>query len=83
MDTTTAIPTVKEFRFFPESGLVTVVFGDDTTDEFTGEENYRAAHHAAIKAHNAPTPDLTLTDRAGKTLIVSVPTGTPHETFDL
>jgi hypothetical protein len=80
---TTSTPVVKEFRFYPESGKVSIVFSDDTTDDFTGEENYHAAHHAAIKAHDAPTPALTLTDRNGTTLTVSVPAGTPHETFDL
>jgi hypothetical protein len=83
MDTTSSTPVVKEFRFYPESGMVSIVFSDDTTDDFTGKENYHAAHHAAIQAKEAPTPELDLTDRNGNTITVSVPTGTPHETFDL
>lgn len=79
---TPATRAVKEFLFYPESNMVTVVFDDDTTDDFTGEENYHAAHHAAIKAHDAATPALALTDRDGKAITVTVPAGTPHETFD-
>jgi len=83
MDNTST--TVKEFRFAPESQTVTVVFADDRTEDFIGEENYKPAHHAAIKASHfdTETPELSLTSQDGKTLVLNVPAGTPHETFDL
>jgi len=79
------LPAVKEFRFYPESNMVTVVFQDDRTDDFLGEANYKPAHHAAINASqfSTETPELTLVDQAGKTIVVCVPVDTPHETFDL
>jgi len=77
--------TVKEFRFAPESQIVTIVFGDDRTEDFIGEENYKPAHHAAIKSadFSVATPDLSLTSQDGKTVVVNVPADVPHETFDL
>ena len=76
---------VKEFRFAPESQTVTIVFGDDRAEDFIGEENYKPAHHAAIKAadFSVATPELSLTSQDGKTIVVNVPADTPHETFDL
>jgi len=76
---------VKEFRFYPESLMVTVVFQDDRTDDFMGEDNYKPAHHAAIKASqfSTETTELSLIDQTGKTVVLTVPAETPHETFDL
>jgi len=75
-------PAVKEFRFNSDSEIVTVVFADDQAQDFKGSDNYKKAHHAAIKAANAPTDALELEDDKGSTVIVSVPVGTPHETFE-
>ena len=74
-------PVVKEFRFYPESKIVTVVFADDQTVDFTGPENFRLA---AVAAHAASTSstDLSLDDDNGNNLSFAVPQGTPHETFD-
>jgi len=74
-------PVVKEFRFYPESKIVTVVFADDQTVDFTGPENFRLA---AVAAHAASTSstDVSLGDDNGNNLSFAVPQGTPHETFD-
>jgi hypothetical protein len=42
-------PVVKEFRFNRDSEIVTVVFGDDQSQDFKGSENYKKAHIAAAK----------------------------------
>ena len=73
---------VKEFRFYPESEMVTVVFGDDKSEDFTGSENFRKARIAA-GASVAPSANLELLDNRGGSVIMIVPQGTPHETFDL
>ena len=78
----TAVPTVKEFQFFPESHIVTIVFEDDTTAEFQGEENYHKARHACL---NHPQPDwvrLEMTGAGGEVSAMTVLKGTPHETFE-
>jgi hypothetical protein len=75
-------PIVKEFRFYPESKIVTIVFGDDKAEDFMGPENYHLAHSAARHSASAEASNLSLTDQSGKSVIVVVPKGTPHETFD-
>ena len=75
-------PVVKEFRFNRDSEIVTVVFGDDQTQDFKGSENYKKAHIAAANAANVPSADLGLVDDKGDAVIMIVPQGTPHETFD-
>ena len=74
-------PVVKEFRFYPESNIVTVVFLDDKTEDFMGPENYRLAR-AAAGSSELPSADLGLTDRDGDSVIMIVNKGTPVETFD-
>ena len=73
---------VKEFRFNRDSEIVTVVFGDDQSQDFKGSENYKKAHIAAANATNAPSTDLELVDDDGDSVFWVVPQGTPHETFE-
>jgi hypothetical protein len=75
-------PVVKEFRFYPESQMVTVVFGDDESEDFMGPDNYKSAHHLAL-SHSTETANLTLMNDKGESVVVIVPQETPHETFDL
>lgn len=77
----TGSPVVKEFRFYPESKIVTVVFADDRTEDFTGPENFQMAFNAAHAAASSAT-DVALEDESGKSIAFAVPQGTPHETFD-
>jgi hypothetical protein len=74
-------PVVKEFRFYPESEIVTVVFGDDNAEDFTGPENYQLAVDAS-RSVSAPTFELDLKDEKGNSITMTVARGTPHETFD-
>jgi hypothetical protein len=74
-------PVVKEFRFNRASGIVTVVFGDDQSQDFKGSENYKKAHVAAANAAIVPSADLGLVDDKGDAVIMVVIQGTPHETF--
>lgn len=64
--------------------MVTVVFESDKSVDFTGEDNYKPAHHAAVKASHfdTATPSIELTDDAGVTIALNIPAGTPHETFE-
>jgi hypothetical protein len=81
METTPATPrVVKEFRFYSESRMVTIVFADDSSDDFTGEENYHKARVAG--ASHAPASSLELTDQQGTLVAMSIPAETPHETFE-
>jgi hypothetical protein len=73
---------VKEFRFFPESLIVTIVFVDDTSAEFEGSENYHKAHHACLVSPQPDSAELELADVKGGIIAVTVPKGTPHETFE-
>ena len=83
MDATPAgTRVVKEFRFYPESHMATIVFEDDTAIDFEGSENYHKARHACL---NMPQPDsanLELTDSQGNSVVVTVVKDTPHETFE-
>jgi len=81
MSTIPPIPlVVKEFRFFSDSRFVTVVFEDDTTVEFHGEENYHKAHHV-VGAH-APSATLGLVDQKGETVTMVVNKGVLVEAFN-
>ncbi len=73
---------VKEFRFFPESHIVTIVFADDTTVEFQGTENYHKARHACLDHPQPETQQLELQGPDGATIAVTIPKETPHETFE-
>jgi hypothetical protein len=73
---------VKEFQFFPESQIVTVVFADDTSAEFKGEENYHKARHACLDHPQPDSAPLELTSSSGEVTAMTVPKGTPHETFE-
>jgi len=63
---------VKEFRFFSDSRYVTVVFEDETSVEFHGEDNYEEAHDATVHAKHAGEASLELADQAGKTFAMVV-----------
>jgi len=78
----TSPPVVKEFRFYPESTIVTVVFGDDEAEDFVGSENYRLALAAAADPAPDPASNLSLKDQTGKGVLMVVRMGTPHEIFD-
>ena len=81
MSTTSPVPLAgKEFRFFSDSHIVTVVFEDDTTIEFQGEDNYRKAHHV-VGAH-APSAALELVDQKGETVNMVVNKGVLVEAFN-
>ena len=85
MNTDPSNPSVvKEFRFYPESNIVTVVFGDDNAEDFMGPENYHLAAAAAAAAHtpSATASDLRLKDQNGNSITVTVPKGAFRETFD-
>jgi hypothetical protein len=81
MDTPSGL-VVKEFRFFPESHIVTIVFADDTTTEFEGTENYHKARHACLDHPQPDAVQLELTGADGVKTTMTVPKGTPHETFE-
>ena len=74
-------PIVKEFRFYPESKIVTIVLADDKAEDFMGPENFRLAASAAHAASSSST-DVSLEDQSGNSISFAVPQGTPHETFD-
>ncbi len=83
MSTIPAVPSVvKEFRFFSDSRFVTVVFEDEATIEFHGEENYHKARVAS--AHGRPEDQTTveLVDQAGKTVAMIVKKDILVESFD-
>jgi hypothetical protein len=75
-------PVVKEFRFNRDSEIVTVVFGDDQSQDFKGSENYKKAHIAAVNAASVSSADLGLVNDKGDAVIMIVLQGTPHETFN-
>jgi hypothetical protein len=77
-----AVQVVKEFRFFPESEIVTIVFVDDTSAEFQGAENYHKARHACLDQPQPESAQLELTGTSGGISVMTVPKGTPHETFE-
>ena len=72
---------VKEFRFFPESEIVTIVFEDDTSEEFGGPENFHKARHACLDSPQPEWVNLELSTE-GASVVVKVLKGTPHETFE-
>ena len=74
------LPLVKEFRFFPQSNIVTVVFQDDKTEDFTGPSNYDRALTAA-DGSAFPYANLGLIDQKGDSISMIVNNGTPVETF--
>jgi hypothetical protein len=83
MDTKTASTgLVKEFRFYTESKMVTIVFQDDSAADFQGEKNYHDSRHACLNHPQPDSADLELTDAKGNTVVVTVVKGTPHETFE-
>ena len=83
MSTIPPIPlVVKEFRFFSDSRFVTVVFEDDTTVEFHGEENYDKAHNVTVHVRHADEGKIELVDQAGKTFAMVVKKGVVVEAFN-
>ncbi len=82
MEANPASLVVKEFRFFPESHIATIVFTDDTTTEFQGTENYHKARHACLDHPQPETRQVELQGADGKVVAITVPKGTPHETFE-
>jgi hypothetical protein len=83
MDTNPASPrVVKEFRFYPESHIATIVFEDDTDIDFEGSDNYHKARHACLNRPQPDSAELDLTDKQGNTVAVTVLKDTPHETFE-
>ena len=73
---------VKEFRFYPESKIVTIVFGDDTAVDFEGQENYHKARLACLVEPQPETASLELSNEKGGSVVMTVVKGTPHETFE-
>ena len=82
MDVNPAGLVVKEFRFFPESHIVTIVFVDETTTEFQGTENYHKARHACLDHPQPETRTVELQGMDGVAVMITVPKDTPHETFE-
>jgi hypothetical protein len=83
MDATPAgTRVVKEFRFYPESLITTIIFEDDTAIDFEGSENYHKARHACLNMPQPESANLELMDPQGKSVVVTVVKGTPHETFE-
>jgi hypothetical protein len=76
-----SVRVVKEFRFFAESEIVTLVFEDDTSAEFGGADNYHKARHACLISPQPEFANLELATE-GASVVVKVPKGTPHETFE-
>jgi hypothetical protein len=74
--------TVKEFRFYPESKIVTLVYEDDKADDFSGEENFQRAWEVGSASATSPATYLELKNDEGSPVTVRVPKGTPHETFE-
>lgn len=72
---------VKEFRFFPDSRFVTVVFEDDTTVEFHGEDNYHKARIASAKDRPEESK-VELVDQGGKAVAMVVKTDVVIEAFE-
>jgi len=73
---------VKEFQFFPESQIVTIVFEDDSSEEFAGAENYHKARHACLISPQPASAELKLSAADGGSVAMTVVEGTPHETFE-
>ena len=73
---------VKEFRFYPESRIVTIVFEDDNATDFEGQENYHKARLACLVEPQPDSVDLELVDPKGVSVVMTVVKGTPHETFE-
>jgi hypothetical protein len=73
---------VKEFRFFSDSRFVTVVFEDDATIEFHGEENYHKARVATAHGRQEEQTTLELVDQEGKTVAMVVKKDVVIEAFD-
>jgi hypothetical protein len=73
---------VKEFRFFSDSRFVTVVFEDETTVEFHGEENYEKAHDATVHVRHADEGSVELVDQTGKTVALVVKKNVLVEKFE-
>ena len=83
MSTIPAGPSVvKEFRFFSDSRFVTVVFEDDTTTEFHGEENYHKARVASAHGRPDDPTAVELVDQAEKTVAMVVKKDVLVEAFD-
>ena len=83
MSTTPSGPqVVKEFRFFSTSRYVTVVFADETSVEFHGEDNYEEAHDTMVHAKHAGEASLELVDQAGKTFAMVVKKDVLAEKFE-
>jgi len=75
-------PVVKEFRFYSESKMVTIVFGDDTAKDFEGPENYHQARLACLVEPQPDSAALELVEANGDKVVMTVIKGTPHETFE-
>jgi hypothetical protein len=73
---------VKEFRFFSDSRFVTVVFEDETTIEFHGEDNYHKARVATAHGRHEDQANLELTDQAGKPVTMIVKKDVITEAFE-
>lgn len=83
MEATPASPrVVKEFRFYSESKMATIIFEDDSSDDFTGEENYHKTRLACLGEELPQSAVLQLVDQKGATVVMTVLKGTPHETFE-
>jgi hypothetical protein len=75
-------PVVKEFQFFSDSRYVTIVFEDETTIEFKGEENYHKARTATAHGRHADQAMLELTDAEGKPVAMIVKKEVAVEAFE-
>ena len=73
---------VKEFRFFSDSRFVTVVFENETSIEFHGEENYEKAHDTTVHVRHADEGSVELVDQAGKTFALVVKKDVVVERFE-
>ncbi len=80
--TPTNPPVVKEFRFFSDSRFVTVVFEDETSIEFKGEENYHKARAATAHGRHAEEATLELVDSASKAVTMIVKKDVLVEAFE-
>jgi hypothetical protein len=73
---------IKEFRFYPESNIVTLVYEDDNAEDFSGADNFQRAFDVASTSASEPATLLELLNDEAKVVTVRVPKGTPHETFE-
>jgi len=80
MSTTPAV--VKEFRIFSDSHIVTVVFEDETSIEFKGEDNYHKARKATAHGRHAEEATLELIDPAGNAVAMIVKKDVTVEAFE-